>query len=101
MRKRSVVFRDEALADLDEAARFYEGMEPGLGEYCFDSILSDIESLEFFAGIHAVHFGAYCLRAKRFPFNIYYELARDTVTVLAILDMRQDPERSILSLNKR
>ena len=101
MKRRRVVFRDEALADLDEAAEFYEAMEPGLGNYCFDSILSDVEALEFFGGIHPVQFGAHCLRAKRFPFNIYYDVDDGVVTVLAILDMRQDPDQSLLSLQSR
>ena len=96
MKKRRVVFQDEALADLDAAARFYEEIEADLGSYCFDSIVSDIESLEFFAGIHEVHFGVHCLKAKRFPFNIYYEVRNGSVFVLAILDMRQDPDRSIV-----
>jgi len=36
---------------------FYEKQGEGLGEYFFDSIFSDIDSLALFAGIHEKHFG--------------------------------------------
>ncbi len=30
--------------------------------------------------------------AKRFPFSIYYDLKDDLVTVVAVLDCRQNPD---------
>jgi hypothetical protein len=38
-----------------------------LGRYFLDSILSDIESLHIYAGIHVVISGYYRLLSKRFP----------------------------------
>ncbi|PVY75499.1 hypothetical protein C8D92_107222 [Tamilnaduibacter salinus] len=101
MKSRRVVLLDDAVGDLDAAVSFYESMECGLGDYCFDSLISDIEGLTFFAGIHPVHFGAHCLRAKRFPFNIYYEWDDEKVVVLGVLDMRQQPEKSLQRLRSR
>ena len=72
MKRREVVFREEAVEDLDAAVAFYRSIDEVLGDHCFTSLIADIESLEFFAGVHPEHFGAFCLRAKRFPFNIYY-----------------------------
>jgi hypothetical protein len=63
---------DGAEKDLVEGFEFYERQLVGLGDYFLDSIFSDIESLQLYAGIHAVHFGYCRLLAKRFPFAIYY-----------------------------
>jgi len=42
----------EAQADLDDGYWFYENQVAGLGEYFLTSIVSDIRSLQLFAGIH-------------------------------------------------
>ena len=59
---------DEAQQDLVEGYRFYESQVAGLGDYFLDSLFSDIDSLQFYAGIHALHFGYNRLLSKRFPF---------------------------------
>ena len=62
-----------------------------MGDYFLDSLFSDIDSLQIYAGIHSVHFGYHRLLSKRFPFAIYYRVARKTVRVYAVLDCRRDP----------
>lgn len=89
-----IVIQSSALADLASGFEFYEGNEPGLGIYFLDSLYSDIDSLQLYAGIHVVHFGKYYrLLSKRFPYGIYYHIHEDRVIVRAVLDLRQDPER--------
>lgn len=61
---------DEAQQDLIEGYHFYEGQEEGLGDYFLDSLFSDIDSLQFYAGIHPVFFGYHRLLSKRFPTNL-------------------------------
>ena len=56
---------DEAERDLVEGCRFYESQAPGLGEYFLDSLLSDVDSLQFRAGCHGIHFGYRRLLSKR------------------------------------
>lgn len=46
-----------ALEDLYEGRSFYEKQGEGLGEYFFDSLFSDIDSLMLYAGIHPQVFG--------------------------------------------
>ncbi len=41
-----------ALKDLSEGRLFYEKQGEGLGEYFFDSLFSDIDSLMLYGGIH-------------------------------------------------
>ena len=81
-----------AISDLEFAADFYESQSEGLGDYFLTSLVSDIESLKLFAGIHEKYFGFHRLISKRFPFAIYYQLNDEFVDVIAILDCRQNPK---------
>lgn len=84
---------EEAEQDLIDGARFYEAQGPGLGQYYLDSLFSDIDSLQLYAGIHAVHFGCQRLLSKRFPYAIYYRVHGDVAQVWAVLDCRQAPRK--------
>lgn len=84
---------DEAEQDLVQAYRFYENRSPGLGNYFLDSLTADIDSLQWFAGIHS-HFGNYYrLLSRRFPFAVYYKIENEMARIYAILDCRRDPIR--------
>lgn len=82
---------DEARQDLVDGFRFYEMQTAGLGDYFLDCIFSDIDSLQIYAGIHALHFGYHRLLSKRFPFAIYYRVENEIARVRAVLDCRRDP----------
>ena len=97
----TVVVLDDAAVDLEEGRRFYEAREPGIGEYFIESLLSDLDSLVLYAGIHLVHFGFYRMLSKRFPFGIYYEVEGDMTQVYAVLDMRRSPLWIRSELEKR
>ena len=81
----------EAEQDLLDGFRFYERQSEGVGNYFVDSILTDIESLHLYAGIHVLQFGYHRMLAKRFPFAIYYRAEKQVVRVYAVLDCRRDP----------
>lgn len=82
-----------AVEDLHIGRFFYEKQGQGLGEYFFDSLFSDIDSLALYAGIHPKVFGYHRLLSKRFPYAIYYTLDSDLVVVFRVLDLRRDPDR--------
>ncbi|MGM0380809.1 MAG: type II toxin-antitoxin system RelE/ParE family toxin [bacterium] len=82
---------DEAEQDLIKGYYFYEQQAEDLGNYFLDSLLSEIDSLEFYAGIHPEHFGYYRLLANKFPFAVYYKIKAETVQVYAVLDCRRNP----------
>ena len=82
---------DEAEKDIAIGISFYESQKEGLGKYFLDSILSDIESLHIYAGIHIIISDYYRLLSKRFPFSIYYKIIDNVIYVYAILDCRQNP----------
>ena len=86
-----IEIHDEALEDLVEGYRFYERQLERLGDYFLDSLFSDIDSLQLYAGAHALFFGYHRLLSKRFPFAVYCRVEGSTVRVYAILDCRRDP----------
>ena len=88
---RSVVVLAEAAEDIEQARDFYDAQQPGIGDYCADSLVADIESLALYHGIHSRHFGLYRMLAHRFPFGIYYREIETETQVVAVLDMRRDP----------
>ncbi len=80
--------------DLAEGRSFYESQGEGLGEYFFDSLFSDIDSLILYGGIHPKFSGYYRMLSKRFPYAIYYKLERNSaIVVWRILDLRSNPKK--------
>src|SRR6266498_455743 len=51
-----VVVLEDAAEDLERGRRFYESCEVGVGDYFSESLLSDLDSLVLFAGIHPLYF---------------------------------------------
>lgn len=84
---------DSAIEDLSIARQFYDCQQEEIGDYFFDSLFSEIDSLVFHAGIHSVHFGFYRLLAKRFPYAVYYKIIDNEVIVFRVLDCRSEPNK--------
>ncbi len=61
---------EEAEFDLADGFWFYERQMSGLGDYFLSSLIADIDSLAFYAGIHEQVFGYHRSLSKRFPFAI-------------------------------
>ncbi len=91
MTVRDVVVLAEVAGDLNEGRAFYDQQESGIGDYFWDSLVTDIDSLKIYAGIHIRKYGIYRMLAKRFPYAIYYEIAEDVAYVVAVLPMRRSP----------
>lgn len=89
-----------AVEDLHSGRLFYEMQAEGVGDYFFDSVFSDIDSLVLYAGIHFKVFGYYRLLSKRFPYAIYYTIEDELVIVWRVLDLRRHPDRIRQELNK-
>jgi len=83
-----------AMGDLTEGRFFYERQGEELGEYFFDSLFSDIDSLVLHAGIHLKVLGYHRMLSKRFPFAIYYKIEEGKIAVVyRVLDLRRDPKK--------
>ncbi len=88
---RRVVVLAEAAEDLEEARRFYDARESGVGDCCVTSLLADIESLLSHHGVHRRQHGCFRMLASRFPFGVYYLEAQHETRVVAVLDLRREP----------
>ncbi|WP_084605197.1 hypothetical protein [Desulfonatronum thioautotrophicum] len=92
MRKiQQVVVLREVGGDLVDGKSFYDFIEPGVGNYFWDCIMADIQSLLLYGGIHPRMNGLYRMPAKRFPYSIYYTMDQSNVYVVAVLPMRRSP----------
>jgi len=91
MRIKDVVTLKEVAIDLNDGKAFYDQRETGVGDYFWDSLVADIESLIIYAGIHNRKYGLYRMLARRFPYAIYYEINDKIAYIVAILPMRRDP----------
>ena len=90
-----------AVKDLEEGRIFYEKQGEGLGDYFFDALFSDIDSLLLFGGIHRKIYGYHRLLSSRFPYAIYYKIEnKNVITVWRILDCCKDPKKTVKALKK-
>jgi hypothetical protein len=53
VKAKNVVILKEVADDLNDGKAFYDQRESGVGDYFWDSLLADIESLVIYAGIHS------------------------------------------------
>ncbi len=83
-----------AVEDLYEARLFYEAQGEGVGDYFFNTLFSDIDSLVLYGGTHLKVEGFYQLLSRRFPYAIYYQSDGDTMVVWRVLDLRRNPDRN-------
>jgi plasmid stabilization system protein ParE len=88
---KDVIILKEVSDDLNEGKVFYDQIEPGVGDYFWDSLLADIESLLLYAGIHRKEHGFYRMFAKRFPYAVYYYIVDEVAYIVAVLPVRRNP----------
>jgi hypothetical protein len=66
-----------AISDLDRGRMFYARQGTSVGDYFLDSLFSDIDSLELYAGVHMKVFDFHRMLARRFPYAVYYRIDGD------------------------
>ena len=91
MNVKNVITLREVADDLQDGKAFYERRETGVGDYFWDSLISDIESLYIHAGIHSKKFGFHRMLSKRFPYAVYYQIEKKIAQIVAVLPIRRDP----------
>jgi len=101
MKLKDIITLKEVANDLNEGKDFYDQREVGVGNYFWDSLVADIESLIIYACIHNKRYGLHRMLAMRFPYAIYYEIKNEIAYVVAVLPMRRDPLWIKKKLQKR
>jgi plasmid stabilization system protein ParE len=91
MNIKNIHVSSEAENDLNDGRNFYNSQQQGIGEYFWDTLISDIESLLISAGVHSKKLGYYRMSSKRFPYSIYYDVKNKEVFVIAVLPEKRNP----------
>jgi len=73
-----------AIEDLAAGRVFYDKQGRGVGDYFFDSLFAEIDSLILYAGTHPIRHGYHRMLARRFPHAIYYKIEGDQVIVYRV-----------------
>ena len=90
-----------AINDLIAGRKIYDRQGEGLGDYFFDSIFADIDSLALHGGIHLKVFNHHRYLSSRFPYAIYYQMNTDSeVIVHRVLDCRRNPAKTKRALRQ-
>jgi toxin ParE1/3/4 len=90
----SLEIRPDALADIDEAAAWYEEREPGLGLEFVRTIRQAVGNLPSNPLSHRIRYRRRNVRwvlPARFPYRIVYRVQGELITIIAVLHTaRQD-----------
>jgi len=91
--KRKVVLTADAVADLEEAAAWYEGQRKGLGKRFTQAVKAATAPLARRAEVHAKMYGdARRVRVAGFPYYVAHYIVRaDQVIVFSIFHTSRDP----------
>ncbi len=89
-----VIYTPEADDDIGESYDWYESREPGLGEdflRCVEACVLGIQRHPELYPVAVDEFRRALIR--RFPFEIFYEVAGDHLTVYSVFHCSKDPQK--------
>ena len=92
----SLEIRPDALADIEDAAAWYEEHETGLGTEFVKTVFKSIDSLLVNPLLHRLRDRRRNVRwilTNRFPYKVVYKSAEQNVTVIAVLHTAQHERR--------
>jgi plasmid stabilization system protein ParE len=89
-----VNFSSSALTDIDEAYRWYEQQQPGLGA----TFMAELGEVEGLIGAHPALFGKVRGEVRRailhkFPYGIFYIVRSEFISVIAVMHHARHPKR--------
>jgi plasmid stabilization system protein ParE len=89
-----VIIRPTAEDDLDEASKWYEKKQPGLGKRFFAAVDETIEKIRNWPEFGIVVYKAMRrANVRRFPYGVFYVLRTDRVIVVGVLHGRRAPRK--------
>jgi plasmid stabilization system protein ParE len=88
----AVVFRRAARREFDEAALWYEERRLGLGA----QFVSEIDRAVYLAAespqrFPNMHRDVRCVRARRFPYSVFFRAESRRIVVLSVFHARRNP----------
>jgi plasmid stabilization system protein ParE len=87
-----IVVRPDALADIEEAFRWYERHGRGLGEDFLAALQATLDRIAAHPAMYAV-IRRNTRRAflRRFPYGVFYRAYDDVIVVVACMHAKRDP----------
>ncbi len=86
--------RPSAAADIEDAHRWYEDRQPGMGEEFLQSVSATLEAIEQQPKrFPVVHRDVRRALLQRFPYGVFFRIARDRLVVVACFHAKRDPRR--------
>jgi plasmid stabilization system protein ParE len=97
-----MIYRPQAVADVQHAFNWYERQRPGLG----DEFLAELASAERLVqetpnAFRVIHRETRRCLLHRFPYQLLYRIAGDVVVVVGCLHIRRSPNLARRRLNDR
>ena len=87
-----VVFRPAARAEFDDAALWYDERQAGLGVQFVGEIERAIDLAAKTSDRYPIkHEAIRCVRARRFPYSVFYLAETEQLVVLAVFHASRDP----------
>lgn len=89
-----LILAPEAEQDVAEAYAWYEGRRVGLGEEFLSCVDACIEAIRRTPEMHTIVYENYRRGlVRRFPYGVFYECAKDRLTVYCVFHTSRDPEK--------
>lgn len=87
-------FTSAAERELQEAVEFYEAVENGLGARFLDEVEAAVSRVI----AHPMAWAPMSARTRRcrtsrFPYGLFYQIRRDEILIVSVMDLRRDPKR--------
>lgn len=87
-------FASPAERELKEAMEFYESARQGLGA----EFLAEVEATTHLIQTYPLAWTALSprtrrCRTRRFPYGLFYQVRRDEILIVSVMDLRRDPRR--------
>jgi plasmid stabilization system protein ParE len=88
----TVVFRPAARAEFDDATLWYEDRQPGLGVQFVAEIDRALELASKNPQRYPIKYREIrCVRARRFPYSVFYVAEVERIVIVAVFHARRDP----------
>ena len=89
-----VLFLRAAELDLEDACRWYERRDEGLGSAFLRSVQDVLDTIGLYPGIHpVVNNEVRRAEVSRFPYGVIYVIEGDTILVIGVFHNSQDPNQ--------
>jgi plasmid stabilization system protein ParE len=92
----SVLVREEAERDIEEARDWYEHKRPGLGDDFLNAVAAGMRRLEADPEIERIYYRRFRrIILTRFPYKIFYQTIGSRVVIFRVLHAKRDHRRQI------